>query len=81
MFAFEAQQAREYLANGAQISLRWAGFQFIPNKAIDRNALELLQGGGKKRTYKLDEIDALLIYLGSLDIGLETIGEIEDNGN
>ncbi len=71
MFNFEAQKAREKIANEKEIALRWNGKRFWPNEMIDRNILTLLQ---EKTCFLETEIDDLLIRLSNHDLTLVTIG-------
>lgn len=72
MFQNEAVAAREKVVSEGMVSMRWNGFSFVPNKAVDRNILTLY--GIHTKFYNEQTIDGLLKELGAHGIALETIG-------
>lgn len=73
----EADKARKKIQGAGEVTLRWNGVHFVPDKLIDHHILEMC--GEKRGRYTEAEIDWLLSRLSEHDLGIHYIGLPNDN--
>ncbi len=73
MSGTEAAAAGRKVRDKGEVTLRWNGVSYVPDRLIDRHVLDFC--GEHTKRYKPAQMDALLTRLSKFDLGYEVLGE------